>query len=239
MSAFAGARRWRWLAVGGAAVVVLAVAGPFVYINFVEGQAARPLVVTASRSSTQPPATSGSTGSASGSVSGDWKVSSGSQAGYRVNEVLFGQNHEAVGRTSRVTGQLGIHGTTVTSASFSVDLTSVQSDRSQRDEQFQQRIMQTSTYPTATFTLSSPIQLPSITAEGATINVRASGRLTLHGTTRTVTVNLTPQRSGDTIRVSGQIPVTFADWNIPNPSFGPVSTDDHGQIEFLLVLAHA
>jgi hypothetical protein len=52
-------------------------------------------------------------------------------------------------------------------------------------------------------------------------------------------VNLTAQRSGDTIRVSGQIPVTFADWNIPNPSFGPVSTDDHGQIEFLLVLAHA
>jgi hypothetical protein len=150
MSAFAGARRWRWLAVGGAAVVVLAVAGPFVYINFVEGQAPRPLVVTASRSSTQPPATSGSTGLASG-----------------------------------------------------------------------------------------PIKLPSIPAEGATINVRASGRLTLHGATRAVTVNLAAQRSGDTIQVSGQIPVTFADWNISNPSFGPVSTDDHGQIEFLLVLAHA
>jgi polyisoprenoid-binding protein YceI len=239
MSAFAGPRRWRWLAAGGAVVVLLAVVAPYVYIHFVEGQAPRPFVVAASPSSTQPTGTTGSTGSASGTVSGDWKVTGGSQAGYRVNEVLFGQKSEAVGRTSRVTGQMAIQGTKVTSASFSVDLTTVQSDRTQRDAQFQQRIMQTATYPTATFTLSSPIELPSIPAEGANLSVKASGRLALHGTTRTVTVNLTAQRSGDTIRVSGQIPVTFADWNIPNPSFGPVSTDDHGQIEFLLVFSHA
>src|SRR6266511_1167899 len=79
------------------------------------GQAPRPFVVTASPSSTQPTGTTGSTGWASGTVSGDWKVSSGSQAGYRVNEVLFGQDHEAVGRTSQVTGQMAIPGTTVTS----------------------------------------------------------------------------------------------------------------------------
>jgi hypothetical protein len=61
----------------------------------------------------------------------------------------------------------------------------------------------------------------------------------MHGTTRLVTVDLTAQRSGAEIRVSGQIPVTFADWNIPNPSFGPVTTEDNGQIEFLLVFARA
>ncbi len=237
MSAFAGARRWRWLAAGGAVVVLLAVVAPYVYIHFVEGQAPRAFVVTASPSTTSP---TGSTAPAGGtSVSGGWKLSGGSQAGYRVNEVLFGQKSEAVGRTSRVTGQMAIQGTKVTSASFSVDLTTVQSDRTQRDAQFQQRIMQTATYPTATFTLASPIELPSIPAEGANLSVKASGRLALHGTTRTVTVDLTAQRSGDTIRVTGQIPVTFADWNVPNPSFGPVTTDDHGQIEFLLVFAHA
>jgi len=237
MSAFAGPRRWRWLAAGGAVVVLLAVVAPYVYIHFVEGQAPRAFVVTASPSTTSP---TGSTAPAGGtSVSGGWKLSGGSQAGYRVNEVLFGQKSEAVGRTSRVTGQMAIQGTKVTSASFSVDLTTVQSDRTQRDAQFQQRIMQTATYPTATFTLASPIELPSIPAEGANLSVKASGRLALHGTTRTVTVDLTAQRSGDTIRVTGQIPVTFADWNVPNPSFGPVTTDDHGQIEFLLVFAHA
>jgi polyisoprenoid-binding protein YceI len=181
----------------------------------------------------------GSASPAGTSVSGTWKVTSGSQAGYRVNEVLFGQSTEAVGRTSAVTGQMTIQGTKVTSGSFAVDLTIVRSDKSQRDGQFQQRIMQTASYPTATFTLLSPIDLGSIPAGGTSITVSASGRLTLHGTTRTVTVDLTARRSGATITVSGQIPVTFADWNIPNPSFGPVTTEDNGQIEFLLVLARA
>ena len=40
--------------------------------------------------------------------------------------------------------------------------------------------------------------------------------------------------------VSGSVPVTFADWNIPNPSFGGVvTTEDHGVMEFLLNLSHA
>lgn len=185
-------RHWRWLAIGGAALVVLAVAGPYVYIHLVEGDAPAPLAAAASPSTTQPTGSTASTASG-GEVGGAWKLTSGSQAGYRVNEVLFGQNSEAVGRTS---------------------------------------------FPTARFTLASPIDLPSIPADGASLTVKASGRLALHGTTRTVTVDLTTQRSGDTIRASGQIPVTFADWGIPNPSFGPVTTDDHGQIEFLLVFAH-
>jgi hypothetical protein len=44
------------------------------------------------------------------------------------------------------------------------------------------------------------------------------------------------QRSGDSFKVSGTIPVTFSDYNIPNPSFGPVTTEDHGEIEFLLAV---
>jgi len=38
-----------------------------------------------------------------GPVSGAWTVTTGSQAGYRVQEILFGQSHTAVGRTSKVT----------------------------------------------------------------------------------------------------------------------------------------
>ena len=76
-------------------------------------------------------------------------------------------------------------------------------------------------------------------ADGATISAKALGQLTLHGTTREVTVDVSAQRAAGSIRLSGQIPVTFADWNIPNPSFGPASTEDHGLIEFLLVLARA
>ena len=113
------------------------------------------------------------------------------------------------------------------------------SDEGRRDSQFNGRIMDTATYPTATFKLAQPIELASLPADGATITAKALGQLTLHGTTRQVAVDVSAQRSASSIRLSGQIPVSFADWNIPNPSFGPASTEDHGLIEFLLVLARA
>jgi hypothetical protein len=54
-----------------------------------------------------------------------------------------------------------------------------------------------------------------------------------------VTVDLKAVRTGNSIRVSGTIPITFADWGIPNPSFGPITTEDHGDLEFLVVLTKA
>src|SRR5207247_1727924 len=99
--------------------------------------------------------------------------------------------------------------------------------------QFNGRIMDTETYPTASFVLSQPIRLGSIPAEGVTGTARATGELTMHGTTKTVTFTVTGRRTGNAIQVSGSIPITFAEWNIPNPSFGPVTTEDHGTLEFL------
>lgn len=96
--------------------------------------------------------------------------------------------------------------------------------------------METAGYPTATFELAEPITLASLPADGGTVTASATGALTLHGTTRQVTVDVTVQRSGDTVQASGSIPVTFADYDIASPSFGPVTTEDSGEIEFLLAL---
>jgi polyisoprenoid-binding protein YceI len=226
-------RWWRRVALGVVVVAVLAVGGPYVFFHVVEGKAPAPLT---DAQATAPAGTQAAAAGSGGVVDGTWKVGSGSQAGYRVKEVLFGQGNEAVGRTSAVSGQLRIQGNRVSAASFSVDLTTVRSDQSRRDEQFQQRIMDTASFPTASFALTAPIELPSTAAGGVDVRRTASGRLTLHGTTRAVSVDLTARRSGGGIRVSGSIPITFADWNIPNPSFGPVTTQDNGTIELLLVL---
>ena len=163
-------------------------------------------------------------------------MGAGSQAGYRVKEVLFGQDNEAVGRTTAVTGQLTIAGTAVSDTTVTVDLTKVSSDKDRRDSQFHGRIMNTAAFPTATFKLSQPI---TVASTGDKVSSKANGDLTLKGTTREAVADIQAQRSGATIRVSGSIPVTFAEWNIPNPSFGPVTTEDHGVIEFLLVLSHS
>jgi len=163
----------------------------------------------------------------------------GSTAGYRVKETLLGQSHTAVGRTTALTGSVTISGADVTAASFSVDLTQVKSDSSERDSQFQGRIMNTSKYPTATFTLTKPIVLGTVPADGTTITATATGNLTMRGTTKSVTLQVEARKTGTTIQVSGSTPITFSDYNIDNPSGGPASVGNTGTLEFLLDLSQA
>jgi hypothetical protein len=55
VGASSGGRRWRWLVVGVVTVAVLAVAGPFAYINFIKSDAPAPL--TAATTTPSSPAT--------------------------------------------------------------------------------------------------------------------------------------------------------------------------------------
>jgi polyisoprenoid-binding protein YceI len=235
---------WRWLRwVIGAVVVivVLAVAGPFVYFHFIEGNSPAPLSLKpgASASGSSSPGTQSaspvSSQGASGSVAGRWTVGSGSRVGYRVKEVLAGQSHTAVGRSSAVTGSMAIKGSTVKTASFTVKMATIHTDSAQRDSQFDGRIMDVATYPTGAFALTKPISLAPLPPAGTIRTYRATGHLTLHGKTVPVTFPLKAERTASTIEVQGSIPVLFSKWGIPNPSFtGFVTTQNHGIMEFLL-----
>ena len=161
MSSHRRRRSWlRWVLVAAAVVVVFAVGGPFVYINFIEGPAPAPLGLSDSAS---PGATASGAGSGQAAAAtplpGTWTVAGGSRAGYRVNEVLLGQDNIAVGRTNSVAGHLTIRRTTVTAGTFTVKMDTIRSDRSRRDAQFDGRIMDVATHPTGTFTLTRSITL--------------------------------------------------------------------------------
>jgi polyisoprenoid-binding protein YceI len=249
-------------------LVVLGVGGPFVYIHFFNGSTPAALSLPAASSSASGPSSPGGTATAGtatggtasggtatastaagntttgGALAGTYSAGSGSVVGYRVNEVLLGQSTTAVGRTTSVTGHLTIAGTTATAATFSVPMDTVHSDKSQRDAQFDGRIMDVAQYPTGTFALTSPIDLAPLPATGVIKSYTATGKLTLHGATRTVTFTLTAERGtakdGAQIEVVGHIPVLFSDYNVQNPSVGGfVTTQDHGLLEFLLIFSQA
>jgi polyisoprenoid-binding protein YceI len=222
-------RRWKaWVIGGVVALVVLVVGVPFAYIHFLNSNQPAALSLDTSTGTISPAA-------ATVPDNGTWKVTTGSTTGYRVHEILAGQSTTAVGRTSSVTGDIVIGGSAVTSGSFTVDMKTVTSDKSQRDGQFQGRIMQTSTYPTATFTLTKPIEMGSAPAVGKIVTATATGNLTLHGTTKSVTFTVQAVRNGNIIKVQGSIPVTFSDYNISSPSLaGFVTVDNNGTMEFLL-----
>ena len=234
-------RPWAlWLA--GAVVLAVAVVlgGTFVYIHFISGPAPAQLSLKSPAASAGSSPASGGKSTAAKPIAGTWRVASGSVVGYRVQEVLFGQDNVAVGRTGDITGQLTISGSTVTAGSFTVQMATIKSDQSQRDAQFRGRIMDTAAYPTGTLVLTRPIGLAPLPATGAIRTYTAAGRLTLHGHTRQVTFTLSAERTSAGIEISGSIPVLFADWSIPNPSFGSViTTQNHGVLEFLLKFGRA
>ncbi len=65
----------------------------------------------------------------------------------------------------------------------------------------------------------------------------ATGDLTIHGVTRSVTVPIEGQLVGDTVVVVGRLEILFADYDIEKPSAGIVlSVDDLGEMEFQLFL---
>lgn len=226
-------RHLRKLLLGLVALVVLVVGGTWAYINLIRDDAPDRLTLS------ERPADEGGAGEEGagdgGDLSGTWTAAAGSEAGYRVDEVLFGQNATAAGRTQEVSGELVIEGTTVGSTEVTVDMTTITSDERRRDGQFHGRIMDTARFPTATFTLTEPIQLP----EGDSVTVSATGELTLRGTTKPVTIDLQAQRLGDDIEVLGSTTITFDEWGIPNPSFAGITTEDHGELEFRVVFTRA
>lgn len=154
---------------------------------------------------------------------------------YRVTESVNGFDTTAVGGTNAITGTMTIAGSTVTSAEFAVDMTTFSSDERRRDSQFNGRIMNVKQFPTSTFALTQPIEFGAIPADGESFATKATGDLTLHGTTNTVTFDLTATLKEGKIGIVGSIPIVFADYGVPNPSFATVKTADNGLLEFVLV----
>ncbi len=166
---------------------------------------------------------------------------SGSFVGYRVQEQLasIGGN-SAVGRTSDVPGSLTLQGTTITAVEVTAHLSTLTSDDDRRDGQLKRQALETAKFPDATFTLTRPIELGSLPADGATLSATATGKLTLHGVTKEVSIGLKGTRRGGLMTVTGSMTIAFADFNIEPPSsFAVLSVDDHGVMELQLHFVHA
>ena len=89
-------------------------------------------------------------------------------------------------------------------------MASVVSDQSQRNARFDGPIMDVSQFPTATLTLSAPIDLGTIPAEGVVEHDNAVGDLDMHGVTKSVSFPVTAERVGAGIDVLADIPITFS-----------------------------
>lgn len=179
-------------------------------------------------------------------LAGSWTVTDGSEAGYRVDEVLNGTDVTVTGRTPDVQGTLTVadDGLSLEAAEITVDVASITTDSAQRDGYFRSTALRTDEFPTATFALTEPVAFDAAPALGEVVKTEATGDLTIAGVTRSVTASVevrgTSDGSGDPgtatgAEIAGAIPISFADFGVEAPSLGFVSVEDSGSVEFQLV----
>jgi polyisoprenoid-binding protein YceI len=180
---------------------------------------------------------------AAASLPGTWTIAADSVVGYRVREKLASlpADSDAVGRTSKITGSATIASSggtlTVSAATFSVDMTSLASDRQMRDNRLRVDGIQTDSFPTSTFTLTTPVALPAAATTGAQVDVTLHGDLLLHGVTKSVDIPARAQLNGSLIQIVGTLSFPFSDFSINAPNIGGfVAVEDHGTLEFLVNL---
>lgn len=185
------------------------------------------------------------------SVEGTWEVdtsigsfsvteTTGTFVGFRIDEELSNIGAtEAIGRTPDVDGAITIEGTTLSAADITADLSTIVSDESRRDDKIQSAL-ETSQHPTATFTLTAPVDLDEVTG-GETLAVDATGDLTVHGVTQPVTVPLEAVwTEDDVIVVTGSVAIALSDHEVTAPT-APivVSVADEATVELQLYLTPA
>ena len=220
------------LAVGGAGVGVA-------YFVVFAGSSPQKLAL-----SSPTPTASGSPTASAGIGAGTWTVASGSVAGYRVREQLASlpAPSDAVGRTSSVSGSVTISQSgsmyTVSAASLTVNVNTLTSDRSMRDQRIHQMGLESDRYPTSTFVLTTPIVLPAAATTGQIVNVSATGQLMIHGVTKTVTIPLQARLNGTQIELAGSITFPFSEFGMTPPSIGGfVTVQQNATMEFDVKLA--
>ncbi len=182
-----------------------------------------------------------------GDVAGTWTIVEGSEAGYRVREQLANlpAESDAVGRTSDVSGSITLvsasDGARLTEGSITVDTTTIASDEDRRDNRMRSEGLQTDQFPTATFVITAPVEIPAAALAGTPTDVTLTGDLTLHGVTKSVEIPAQAQLVNGQVQVAGSLPISLADYSITAPNVGGfiVSIADNGALEFLAVFAKA
>ncbi|HEU4632235.1 MAG TPA: YceI family protein [Gemmatimonadaceae bacterium] len=146
----------------------------------------------------------------------------GNEARYRVREQLVRRDlpNDAIGRTTTISGGIAVDGAgkVIPGASrFVVDVTELKSDSDRRDGYVRRRLLETERYPTVELVPTAVQGLPSPLPAAGPVSFQLVGDLTVHGTTRPTTWQVTGQYQGGRITGTARTGFTFADFGLTQP----------------------
>ncbi len=166
-----------------------------------------------------------------------------SEARYRAREQLVGRTlpSDAVGSTTDVGGSIVLDsgGASVAERSrIAVDLRSLRSDESRRDNWIQRNTLETSRFPNADFAVEQVSGLPSPLPATGQASFQMLGNLTVHGVSRPVTWETTATFAADSVSGTATTDVTMTEFGMAPPRVGPVLSIEDGlklEVEFRAV----
>lgn len=145
----------------------------------------------------------------------------GNEARYRVREQLVNIDFpsDAVGRTSALTGSLfiGPDGIIKDSSRFAVDLTTIASDRPNRDRYIRRASLNTDQFPQAVLVPTGVKGLVFPLPAKGPVTFQLIGDFTVRGVTRPTTWQVTAEMNGTAVEGTATTAFTFTDFAIPPP----------------------
>lgn len=197
-----------------------------------------PATTTSAPSPTQAPAAS--TGSGSNTIRFVLRPEK-SEARYRVREQLANVSlpSDAIGRTNAFTGTIVVNpdGSIAPAESkFVVDVSTLKSDRSQRDNYLRGNVLQTNQYPTAVFAPTQITGLATLPQSGP-VSFKLMGDLTIRNVTKPVTWDFSGQVQGGELTGQATTTFKFEDFSLTQPRVPVVlSVEDNIRLELDLNL---
>jgi polyisoprenoid-binding protein YceI len=146
----------------------------------------------------------------------------GNSARYRIREQLVKVDlpNDAVGVTNGVTGVIATDakGNIIPAESkFTVDVTTLKSDRDRRDGFVQRRVLETDKYPNVTFVPTSIRGVTLPLPKSGTRALEVTGNLTVRDQTHPVTWKVNATFGGTGVTGTAATAFTFADFGIDQP----------------------
>jgi polyisoprenoid-binding protein YceI len=145
-------------------------------------------------------------------------------ASYQVQENLVIQNNPnntATGTTHSVQGTFHIRSGTAPALAdmhITIDLSTLQTDSSRRDNYVRQHTLETDSYPNAQFVTTCTQQLASNYNEGQSVTFPLVGNLTMHGRTNKETFTVQAKLSGNTVTGTATTSIFMTDFGMQPPN---------------------
>ena len=167
-------------------------------------------------------------------------VANQSQAAYFAGEKLASLPlpSTAEGKTADISGHFALKADgldTANTSAFTVNLASLKSDKDMRDGRVKQAL-QTSTYPTTTFTATKLTGWPATFPEGTEVDMQLTGTMDLHGVKKDVTWDVKAKKEGSGFSLLATVTFPYSDFNISKPNIaGFVTVDNTVTLQVQLV----